>query len=62
MDGNKRASVIFANHYLIAHRQGFKVIPVKAVPNFKRLLVKYYEDYDIDVISDFMKDKCRKNF
>ena len=27
IDGNKRASVIFANHYLIAHGQGFLVIP-----------------------------------
>jgi len=31
-DGNKRASVIFANHYLIAQGMGFLVIPEKAVP------------------------------
>ena len=34
VDGNKRASVIFANHYLIAHGQGFLVIPEKKVPRF----------------------------
>ena len=44
LDGNKRASVIFANHYLIAHGGGFLVIPEKEVPEFKRLLVKYYDD------------------
>ena len=40
LDGNKRASVIFANHYLISHGGGFLVIPEKEVPEFKRLLVK----------------------
>lgn len=55
LDGNKRASVIFANHYLISHGGGFLVIPEKEVPEFKRLLVKYYEGEDITVIADFMK-------
>ena len=55
LDGNKRASVIFANHYLISHGGGFLVIPEKEVPEFKRLLVKYYEGEDISVISAFMK-------
>ena len=60
LDGNKRASVIFANHYLISHGGGFLVIPEKAVPEFKRLLVKYYEGEDITVIADFMKKYCWK--
>ena len=34
IDGNKRASVIFANHYLIAHGQGFLVIPEEHVSEF----------------------------
>lgn len=58
LDGNKRASVIFANHYLIAHGGGFLVIPEKGVPEFKRLLVRYYEGEDISVIADFMKGSC----
>ena len=53
LDGNKRASVIFANHYLISHGGGFLVIPEKEVPEFKNLLVKYYEGEDISIISDF---------
>lgn len=62
IDGNKRASVIFANQYIIAHGQGFLVIPEKEVPEFKRLLVMYYEGEDISVIGKFLKDKCWKNF
>ena len=57
-DGNKRASVIFANHYLIGKAAGLLVIPEKDVPEFKRLLVTYYEDRDSDEIVEFMKDKC----
>lgn len=60
LDGNKRASVIFANHYLISHGGGFLVIPEKEVPEFKRLLVKYYEGEDITVIANFMKKYCWK--
>lgn len=60
LDGNKRASVIFANHYLIAHGGGFLVIPENEVPEFKRLLVKYYEGEDISIISTFMQKNCWK--
>ncbi|MBR4910436.1 MAG: Fic family protein [Clostridia bacterium] len=57
-DGNKRAAVIFANHYLIGKAAGLLVIPEKDVPEFKRLLVAYYEDRDTGEIVEFMKDKC----
>ena len=60
LDGNKRASVIFANHYLISHGGGFLVIPEKEVPEFKRLLVKYYEGENISIIAAFMKEHCWK--
>ena len=62
LDGNKRTSVIFANHYLISQGQGFLVIPEKSVPEFKKLLVKYYEDNDLAEISEFMKQNCWKKF
>ena len=58
IDGNKRASVIFANHYLIAHGLGLIVIPENHVPEFKKKLVVYYESADIEEIRDFLKDKC----
>ena len=60
LDGNKRASVIFANQYLIAHGGGFLVIPENEVLQFKKLLVKYYEGEDISVIAGFMKEHCWK--
>ena len=59
-DGNKRAAVIYANHYLIAHACGLLVIPEKEVPDFKRLLVAYYEDKDQGEIKTFLKEKCWK--
>ncbi len=62
LDGNKRASVLFANHYLIAHGMGFLVIPEKKVPEFKKLLVAFYEGKNVDMIYSFMKEQCWKNF
>lgn len=62
IDGNKRASVIFANHYLIAHGQGFLVIPEEHVSEFKKKLVAFYEGEDINIISNFLKKKCWKTF
>lgn len=61
-DGNKRASVIFANHYLISKGQGLLVIPESKVSTFKKLLVKYYEDKDNGEIIEFMKTHCWKKF
>ena len=62
IDGNKRASVIFANHYLISHGQGFLVVPEEHVPEFKQKLVAFYEGEDIEVISGFLKEKCWQTF
>lgn len=59
-DGNKRASVIYANHYLIGKGAGLIVIPEKEVSTFKKLLVDYYEGKDEQKIKTFMKEKCWK--
>lgn len=61
-DGNKRASVIFANHFLISKGVGLLVIPENKVPEFKKILVAYYEDRDNGEILEFMKKYCWKNF
>ena len=61
-DGNKRASVIFANHYLIAKGNGLLVIPEKEVPEFKRLLIEYYEGAPIEIVGTFLREKCWKSF
>ena len=60
VDGNKRASVIFANHYVISHGLGLIVIPENHVPEFKKKLVAFYESNDISDISDFLKENCWK--
>ena len=62
LDGNKRAAVIYANHYLIAHGQGSLVIPESKVPGFKRLLVAYYEGEDPETIKAFLKNNCWRSF
>ena len=62
IDGNKRAAVIYANHFLIAHGQGFLVIPEVHVSEFKKLLVSYYEGADQSIIMGFLKEKCWKTF
>lgn len=61
-DGNKRTSVIFANHFLISEGQGLLVIPESYVPEFKRLLVAYYEGTDNEKIRAFMRSNCWKTF
>lgn len=61
-DGNKRAAVIFANHFMISKGQGLLVIPESHVSEFKGLLVAYYEDRDRGEIRKFMREKCWRNF
>lgn len=61
-DGNKRTAIIFANHYLISHAGGLMVVPQNLVPEYKKLLVKYYEGTDEETIKSFMKEKCLKTF
>lgn len=62
LDGNKRASVIFANHYLIAHGGGFLVIPEAFVSDFKYRLVAYYEGENKNTLKEFLKRNCWKTF
>lgn len=62
LDGNKRASIIFANHYAIKQGLGLLVVPEGIVAEFKQLLVAYYEGRDEDIIKVFMKEKCWRKF
>ena len=61
-DGNKRTAIIFANHYLISHAGGLMVVPQNLVPEYKKLLIKYYEGTDEETIKSFMREKCLKTF
>ena len=58
IDGNKRTAIIFANHYLISKGKGLLVVPFELVPEFKKLLIAYYEEYDIESIKLFLKERC----
>jgi prophage maintenance system killer protein len=58
IDGNKRTAIIFANHYLISKGKGLLAVPFELVPEFKKLLIAYYEDYDTESIKQFLKEKC----
>lgn len=61
-DGNKRTSVIFANHFLISKGAGLLIIPESKVSEFKKMLAGYYEDRDNREIFEFMKKYCWKKF
>ena len=62
IDGNKRASIIFANHYMIQKGEGLLVVPEEDVEEFKKLLVDYYEGRGEKEIITFMKEKCWRKF
>ncbi len=58
IDGNKRTSVIFANHYLISKGKGLIVIPIEKVDEYKKLLIEFYESNDSKNIFKFIKENC----
>ena len=53
IDGNKRTSVIFCNHYLISKGKGIIAIPVELTEEFKDLIIHYYEGQDEEKIKKF---------
>ena len=58
IDGNKRTSIIYANHYLIGKGKGIIVIPVEKIDEYKSLLIKYYETNNNKQIKDFIIKNC----
>lgn len=58
IDGNKRTSVIYSNHYLISKGKGIIAIPAELTKEFKDLLIPYYEGKDKKEIKKFIKEKC----
>lgn len=61
IDGNKRTSVIFSNHYLISKGKGIIAIPAELTEEFKDLLIPCYEGKDETNIKKFIKEKCYMN-
>lgn len=62
IDGNKRASIIFANHYMIKQGEGLLVVPESKVDEFRSLLVSYYEGKNEKKIFKFFRDECWRKF
>lgn len=58
IDGNKRTSVIYSNHYLISKGKGIIAIPAELTEEFKNLLILYYEGKDEKQIKKFIKENC----
>lgn len=58
IDGNRRTSVIYCNHYLISKGKGIIVIPAELTEEFKDLLIPYYEGKDESEIKKFIREKC----
>lgn len=58
IDGNKRTSIIFTNHFLISKGKGIIVIPAELTEEYKDLLINYYEGKDKTKIKKFLKEKC----
>ena len=58
IDGNKRTSVIYSNHYLISKGKGIIAIPAELTEEFKDLLIPYCEGKDEKQIKKFIKEKC----
>ena len=58
IDGNKRTSIVFVNHFLISKGLGLLVVPSDYVDEYKKLLIEYYETNKSDKISKFLKQKC----
>lgn len=58
IDGNKRTSVIYSNHYLISKGKGIIAIPAELTEEFKDLLIPYYEGKNKNEIKNFIKEKC----
>lgn len=58
IDGNKRTSLIYSNHYLISKGKGLIAIPAEKSEEFKDLLIPYYEGKDEKKIKEFVKEQC----
>lgn len=58
VDGNKRTSMLAANHEMIINGCGIISVPVEIQPKFTELLVRFYETGNENEIRKFVYDKC----
>ena len=58
LDGNKRSSMLYANHIMIQNGCGIISIPEDKIVAFKTLLVYFYETNDMEEIMQFVYDNA----
>ncbi|MCM1335221.1 MAG: Fic family protein [Bacteroides sp.] len=58
LDGNKRTSMLAANHEMIKNGCGIISVPIEHQPEFTKLLVEFYETNEMIAIKQFVYDKC----
>lgn len=58
LDGNKRTSMLAANHVMIANGVGIITVPIECQRDFTALLVEYYETGNMERITNFIYDNC----
>lgn len=58
VDGNKRTSMLAANHEMIMNGCGIISVPIEHQPEFTKLLVEFYETNDADTLAQFVYDNC----
>lgn len=58
LDGNKRTSMLAANHEMIRNGCGIISVPIEIQPEFTKLLVKFYETNDTSAVKQFVYDNC----
>lgn len=58
LDGNKRSSMLYANHIMIQNGCGIISIPEDKIVEFKTLLVDFYETNEMGQIMQFVYDNA----
>lgn len=58
LDGNKRTSMLAANHIMISNGAGIISIPIEHQRQFTQLLVDYYESNEQNTLKSFVYENC----
>jgi prophage maintenance system killer protein len=57
-DGNKRTSMLAANHIMISSGCGILSVPVEKLRDFTQMLIPFYETGDMTEIRSFVYNEC----
>ena len=58
LNGNKRTSMLAANHVMIANGAGIITIPIDFQMEFRKLLIEFYETGDMQKAKEFLYNNC----